>query len=318
MDARSATRNAAFDSLLTSRAIVYYGDVHPRSVASIESAARTLEGDGFPVRRALSCVDEVGVDCDPFLLLDEIGPVEWQPGQAVGAGDQPRCGFESVTYLLSGELDYRDSMGNCASLAPGGLHWLNAGAGVVHAEEPSRSLVETGGRIHGFSLWVNLPRRAKARQPQFRSVPSAGLPTYRVGDGASRVRVLVGECAGLVAPVRTETPLILAHVTVAANETVQLAVPRGFSSFAYVFGGEAQCGQSSVTAGQLARLEADGDGVELQAGQQPADVLLCGGRPIREPVARYGSFVMTTTDEIVEAFDDYRAGRLGARAAAGR
>ncbi len=283
----------------------------PRSIARIVPGVRTLEGGGFVVRRPFPTHLLDGLD--PFLLLDEMGPADLAPGEAMGAPDHPHRGFETVSYILEGELTHRDSRGNAGRLGPGDVQWMTAGDGVVHSEMPSEKLVREGGRMHGFQLWVNLPRRDKRMAPRYQELPSEKLPVARSGDGRARVKVIAGEALGARAAIDTRTPIFYLHFSLAEGARVVQPAPRAYNAFAYVFAGAARLGgERAVREGEAALFAADGDAVELLADGGGAELLLVGGVPIGEPVARYGPFVMNTREEILEAFDDYRSGRMGA------
>jgi redox-sensitive bicupin YhaK (pirin superfamily) len=287
-----------------------------RSIARIVDGLRTLEGAGFAVRRPFPTptLDHV----DPFLLLDEMGPSDLRPGEAKGAPDHPHRGFETVTYMLHGRLEHRDSEGNAGSLGPGDVQWMTAGAGVVHSEMPADAFQRTGGRMHGFQLWVNLPRRDKLMPPRYQDVPAARIPVARDGDGVT-VKVIAGSALGARAVIDTRTPIMYLHFTLAPGARVIQPVPQEWNAFAYVFGGRGALGKDGrpVADGQAAILAMDGGAVPIAApadAHSPLDVLLIAGLPLREPVVRYGPFVMNTKEEIVQAVEDFRGGRLGRRA----
>lgn len=279
-----------------------------RRVARVVRAITTEEGAGFVVNRPFP---REGLDqFDPFLLLDEMGPVEYGPGAARGAPDHPHRGFETVTYLLEGGAQHRDSAGNAGTLAPGDVQWMTAGSGVVHSELPSDGLLEHGGRMHGFQLWVNLPRRDKMIAPRYQDTKSALIPVATTEDGLARVKVIAGEALGARAVIDTRTPILYHHWSLAPGARVEVPLPAGFNVFAYVFQGESEVAGERVAQSHAALLGSTGDHVVL-AANQPAELLLVGGEPLREPVARYGPFVMNTRQEILQAFEDYRRGRMG-------
>jgi redox-sensitive bicupin YhaK (pirin superfamily) len=287
-----------------------------RKVARVVSSIETLEGGGFPVHRPFPtrALDAL----DPFLLLDRMGPYQAAPGQAKGAPDHPHRGFETVTYVLEGEMEHEDSAGNRGRLGPGDVQWMTAGAGVVHAELPSRGFLERGGRMHGFQLWVNLPRRDKMMRPRYQDVASAAIPVARTADGRVRVKVIAGEALGEKAVIDTRTPIFYLHASLAAGARLVQPAPEAFNAFAYVMQGSGVFGPAGpdgvrASADQLVVFQRDGDALALQAAaDEPLEVLLVGGQPLGEPVARYGPFVMNTQQEILQAVDDFRAGRMGA------
>jgi hypothetical protein len=280
----------------------------------IVNASETLEGGGFRVRRPFP--GRVLDHLDPFLLLDEMGPEDARPGEAKGAPDHPHRGFETVTYLLAGEMEHRDSQGNVGRIGPGDVQWMTAGDGVVHSELPSPRILAEGGRMHGFQLWVNLPRAAKRTRPRYQDLRAADLPGAETPDGRARVRVIAGAALGAGAPARTHTPILYVHASLEPGGALSLPAPSGWTAFAYPFRGRVRVGRDGrlARAGQLAILEGDGGELALAADAEtgPAEVLVLAGEPIGEPVARYGPFVMNTEEELVEAIADYRAGRMGA------
>ncbi|HEX2571326.1 MAG TPA: pirin family protein [Polyangia bacterium] len=285
-----------------------------RTVTRVITATRTLEGAGFEVRRPFPT--HALADFDPFLLLDEMGPVTLGPGEAQGAPDHPHRGFETVTYVLSGRLEHRDSRGHHGQLGPGDVQWMTAGRGIVHSEMPEADFRRTGGRMHGFQLWVNLPRRDKMMEPRYQEIPADRIPVAKSADGLVTARVIAGEALGVRAVIDTRTPIFHLHFTLQPGGRVLQPVPRDHQVFAYVFGGEGRLGAGAhrVVDGQMALFGADGEGIQLAAPAEatgPVDLLLIGGVPLREPVARYGPFVMNHQHEILQAFADYRNGRLG-------
>jgi redox-sensitive bicupin YhaK (pirin superfamily) len=290
-------------------------DIHRkiRTVSGIINSVETLEGEGFLVHRpfptfALS-------DFDPFLLLDEMGPKDLAPGEAKGAPDHPHRGFETVTYMLEGRMQHKDSQGHAGKLTPGDVQWMTAGAGVVHSEMPEHEFSKTGGRLHGFQLWVNLPRRDKMIDPRYQEIPATRIPIGQTEDGLATVRVIAGSSLGARAVIETRTPIIYLHFTLQPGGSVSQQVPFEYNGFAYVVSGEGLFGADGERAsrGQMVMFAQDGDEVTIQnAGNSPLELLLIAGVPLGEPISRYGPFVMNTREEIQQAFEDYRSGRMGA------
>jgi hypothetical protein len=284
-------------------------------VAGVVTSIETLEGGGFLVRRPFPTASFS--DFDPFLLLDEMGPMDVGPGQAKGAPDHPHRGFETVTYLLSGEMEHRDSSGHAGRLRPGDVQWMTAGAGVVHSEMPSPEFMRTGGRMHGFQLWVNLPQREKMMKPRYQEIPGARIPKATSPDGLVTVSVIAGEAMGAKAIIETRTPIIYLHYRIEPGGVATQRVPSGYNALAYVVDGVGLFGADHERAGdgQMVLFAQDGDEVRIE---NPADagaaldVLLIGGLPLHEPIARYGPFVMNTKAEIYQAIEDYQEGRMGA------
>ena len=281
--------------------------LQPRAVAQVVAAVRTLEGAGFVVRRPFptATLDYL----DPFLLLDEMGPMELAPGQAEGAPDHPHRGFETVSYMLAGEMVHADSQGNSGRIGPGDVQWMTAGDGVVHSEMPSAELRRDGGRMHGFQLWVNLPRGDKRMRPRYQDVKAAQIPTAQSADGKVRVRVIAGEALGKRAVIDTRTPISYLHFSLAPGAHHLQPTPPDHNVLAYVLCGAIRVDGREVVDGQMA-IFGPGDAVEL-ASAGGAELLLLGGKPLGEPVARHGPFVMTTLEELMEAFADFRSGRMG-------
>jgi len=285
-----------------------------RSVAGIVNSIQTLEGGGFLVRRPFP--KAAFSDFDPFLLLDEMGPMAVAPGEAKGAPDHPHRGFETVTYLLAGEMEHKDSRGHAGRLRPGDVQWMTAGAGVVHSEMPSREFQRSGGRMHGFQLWVNLPQRDKMAKPRYQEIPSAQIPKATSPDGLVSVSVIAGEALGQKAVIETHTPIIYLHYKIRPGGVVNQPVPSDYNAFAYIVEGDGRFGEEREGAGdgQMVLFGADGNAVRIEnpaEANTELDVLLIAGVPLNEPVARYGPFVMNTQDEIYQAFEDYREGRMG-------
>ncbi len=283
-----------------------------RKVKQKVPARQTHEGAGFLVHRpfpthALS-------HFDPFLLLDEMGPVSTAPGEAKGAPDHPHRGFETVTYLLSGEMEHRDSAGHAGRLGPGDVQWMTAGSGVIHSELPSAAFQATGGRLHGFQLWVNLPRKDKMMAPRYQEVKAVDLPVVTLPEGKGEARLLAGSLFGHHAVIDTRTPILYFDVQLQPGNTLSVPVPTDFEVFAYVVGGGGQFGEEGIAASAHEMvLFGAGAGdvlVDTRKASTGARFLLIGGKPLREPIARYGPFVMNTRQEIEEAIIDFQTGRF--------
>lgn len=286
-----------------------------RTVAGVVSSIETLEGAGFLVRRPFPTASFS--DFDPFLLLDEMGPMDVAPGQAKGAPDHPHRGFETVTYLLSGEMEHKDSSGRAGRLTPGDVQWMTAGAGVVHSEMPSREFMREGGRMHGFQLWVNLPQREKMMKPRYQEIPAARIPKATSAEGLVTVSVIAGEAMGQKAVIETRTPIVYLHYRIAPSGVAIQHVPSGYNAFAYIVDGAGLFGAERERGGdgQMVLFAQDGDEVRIENpadARNTLDVLLIGGLPLHEPIARYGPFVMNTKAEIYQAIQDYQEGRMGA------
>lgn len=285
-----------------------------RTVAGIINSIETLEGAGFVVRRPFpkSSFSEF----DPFLLFDELGPINLKPGEAKGAPDHPHRGFETVSYVLEGRLEHKDSEGHAGLLNPGDVQWMTAGAGVVHSEMPESEFARIGGRMHGIQLWVNLPQRDKMTPPRYQEILAAQIPVAQTEDGSVQVRVIAGEALGAKAVIETRTPIIYLHFTLQAGTTIVQPMPKEYNAFAYVLDGSGLFGteQEHGEDGQMVIFAQDGEEVVIANptdAQQTLDLLLIAGVPLNEPVVRYGPFVMNTEAEIMQALEDYQNGRMG-------
>ncbi len=283
-----------------------------RAVQRVVQGVRRREGGGFIVRRPFPTV-EVNL-IDPFLLLDEMGPTMYGPGEALGAPSHPHRGFETVTYVLDGEIHHRDSMGHQGSMGPGGVQWMTAGSGVVHSELPSDEMLASGGRMHGFQLWVNLPADLKMMTPSYQELLPEAVPVLVTEDQLAVGRIVAGEALGVTGSIQTTLPTSYHHWTLKAGAVVTLPIAPAQRVAAYVFKGVARLGDDAlaVAEGGLA-VFGEGEVVRLGAGADSGDaeLLLMAAAPLNEPVARRGPFVMNTEAEIQQAYYDYRNGRMG-------
>ena len=287
-----------------------------RPVVAVTTAPSGLEGEGFPVRRAFAGVDLRALD--PFIHMDQMGEVEYAPGEPKGTPWHPHRGFETVTYMIDGEFRHQDSNGGGGLITNGDTQWMTAGAGILHIETPPDHLVASGGLFHGFQLWVNLPAAMKWSAPRYQDIRASKVSLLSSPDGGALVRVIAGEVAGHAGPGVTHTPIVLVHATLSPGAVLTVPWRPDFNALVYALAGRGTVGpeRRPIRMGQLAVFGA-GDSVtmaadEAQESRSPTmDVLILGGRPIREPVVAYGPFVMNTKDEIVKAFEDYQAGRLG-------
>ena len=287
-----------------------------RSVRSITTAPAGFEGEGFPVRRAFA---GVGLDAlDPFIHMDQMGEVEYAPGEPRGTAWHPHRGFETVTYMIDGVFQHRDSQGGGGLITNGDTQWMTAGAGILHIERPPEELVASGGLFHGLQLWVNLPSRLKMTVPRYQDIRGGSVALLRSADGGALVRVIAGDVAGHAGPGSTHTPIAVVHATLSPGAQLRLPWEPSFNALVYVLGGSGTVGTARhpVRWGQLA-VFGPGDVITVAADDRQEsrspnlDVLVLGGRPIREPVAAYGPFVMNTRAELMQAFEDFQAGRLG-------
>src|SRR5437764_4161571 len=279
-----------------------------RSIAQLIHATPQLEGEGMIVTRPFPTarLDHI----DPFLLLDRMGPVTHGPGEAKGAPDDPHRGFETVSYILEGAIEHEDSQGNRGRIGAGDVQWMTAGSGVIHSEMPAEELRRNGGRLHGFQLWVNLPRRDKMMKPRYQELRAAEIPTATSADGKVTVTVIAGESLRMRATIDTRTPIMYLHVRLEAGARFTQAVPGTYNAFAFVIGGEATFGDRMARENDAVIFDRDGDEVAI-ASDGGAELLLIGGGPLDEPIARYGPFVMNTAGEVRQAMLDYQSGRFG-------
>jgi quercetin 2,3-dioxygenase len=287
-----------------------------RPLRSVTSAPTGMEGEGFMVRRAFAGVDHAALD--PFIHMDQMGEVEYGPGEPKGTSWHPHRGFETVTYIIDGAFRHQDSHGGGGHIADGDTQWMTAGSGLLHIETPPSELVTTGGLFHGLQLWVNLPAAQKWTAPRYQDIRGGAIRLLTTPDGGALVRVIAGEIDGHRGPGITHTPIAMAHATISPGARLELPWNPAFNALVYVLNGRGAAGAEgrAVGMGQLAVFGA-GDSLTVTAdtaqdGRSPAmDVVVLGGRPIREPVAWYGPFVMNTRAEVMQALEDFQAGKLG-------
>ena len=287
-----------------------------RPVRSITTGPRGYEGEGFPVVRAFAGVSPA--DLDPFVHMDQMGEVEYEPGEPRGTDWHPHRGFETVTYMIDGRFAHQDSHGGGGLITDGATQWMTAGSGILHIETPPAELVESGGLFHGLQLWVNLPKKDKVAAPRYQAIEGADVTLLSSDDGGALVRVIAGEIGDATGPGGTHTPITMAHATIAPGARLDVPWNRKFNALVYVLSGRGTVGPVGhpIHQGQLAVLgPGDRITVAADAGQdsnRPAlEVLLLGGQPIREPVFHYGPFVMNSKSELIEAFEDFQSGKFG-------
>jgi redox-sensitive bicupin YhaK (pirin superfamily) len=284
-----------------------------RRVRSVTSAPSGFEGEGFPVRRAFAGVD-LGL-LDPFIHMDQMGEVDYAPGEPKGTPWHPHRGFETVTYLMDGTFEHQDSNGGGGLITNGDTQWMTAGQGILHIEKPPEDLVMSGGLFHGIQLWVNLPREQKLVAPRYQDLRGNSVALLASPDGGSLVRLIAGDIAGHGGPGSTYTPMTMLHATIAPGASLTLPWRPDFNALAYALAGDGYAGadgsdRAPIHTGQLV-VFGNGDVLTLAAGATELDILVLGGRPIREPVAWGGPFVMNTKAEVLQAFEDFQQGRLG-------
>jgi hypothetical protein len=278
---------------------------HPRTVERLVQGQATSDGAGVKLTRVLT--QDLQRRLDPFLMLDAFGTEN--PGDYIGGfPDHPHRGFETVTYMLQGRMRHKDSAGNEGLLAPGGVQWMTAGRGVIHSEMPEQQ----DGAMEGFQLWLNLPAADKMRTPWYRDITSAEVPEWQ-GQGAL-VRVIAGAAQGVAGAVQRErTEPIYLDIHLGPEARFEQPLPEGHNAFVYVYRGDmVLVGPTAVRRQRMAILAntPGSDGVVLVAGPAGARLILVAGRPLAEPIAQYGPFVMNTREELVQAVEDFNAGRL--------
>lgn len=287
-----------------------------RPVRSVTTAPSGFEGEGFPVRRAFAGVTHA--ELDPFIHMDQMGEVEYAPGEPKGTPWHPHRGFETVTYMIDGTFEHNDSNGGGGTITNGDTQWMTAGSGILHIEKPPEELVVSGGLFHGVQLWVNLPRASKLVAPRYQDIRGGQATLLSSADGGALLRIIAGDVEGHEGPGSTYTPITMVHATISPGARLDLSWRADFNALAYVLAGNGTVGATEhpIHKGQLA-LFGPGDALTLAAntGQSTTEpnleVLLLGGQPIREPVFHYGPFVMNTRAEVAQAFEDYQAGRFG-------
>ncbi|MBC7309275.1 MAG: pirin family protein [Tetrasphaera sp.] len=291
-------------------------DLRSRPVRAITTAPSGYEGEGFPVRRAFAGVDLALLD--PFIHMDQMGEVEYAPGEPKGTPWHPHRGFETVTYIIDGTFLHRDSHGGGGEITNGDTQWMTAGSGLLHIETPPEELVVSGGLFHGLQLWVNLPSRMKMTAPRYQDIRGGEVALLSSADGAALLRVIAGELDGHQGPGVTYTPITIVHASVHPGARAELPWRPDFNALVYALAGSGTVGpdRRPVHKGQLVVL-GPGDVIEAtaddrQSSAEPSlELYVMGGQPIRESVAAYGPFVMNTRAELIQAFEDFQAGRLG-------
>lgn len=289
-------------------------ELRQRSVLEIVTAKTTVEGDGFIVHRPFP--NYAVRDFDPFLLLDEMGPVILEKGEAKGASAHPHRGFETVTYVIDGSFEHKDSQGHSGKLESGDVQWMTAGSGVVHSEMPEKEFAKKGGKLHGFQLWINLPKKDKMTKPRYQEISSEKIPVEQSKDDKVRVKVIAGQSMGKKAVIDTKTPIMYLHFSLQPGAQVTQETPNNFNIFAYIAQGQGLFGSEEKLAKkeQTVFFKNNGDQVIFSNPSnviEPLELLLLGGTPIGEPVKRYGPFVMNTEEELQQAINDFQNGKMG-------
>ncbi|RZD84510.1 pirin family protein [Streptomyces albidoflavus] len=301
---------------LTLPRVVADADAVQRPVLAVTTAPSGFEGEGFPVRRAFAGINYKYLD--PFIMMDQMGEVEYAAGEPKGTPWHPHRGFETVTYIIDGTFIHQDSNGGGGTITNGDTQWMTAGSGLLHIETPPESLVMSGGLFHGLQLWVNLPAKDKMKDPRYQDIRGGQVKLLTTGDGGALLRVIAGDFDGHEGPGITHTPITMIHASVRPGAEVTLPWREEYNGLAYVLAGRGTVGtdRRPVRTGQTAVFGA-GSALTLRADESQdahapdLEVVLLGGKPLREPMAHYGPFVMNTRAELQQAFEDFQAGRLG-------
>lgn len=290
------------------------GDNNSRSIERIINSLHTTEGEGFIVNRSFPTNSLSYID--PFLLLDEMGPMNFKPGEAKGAPDHPHRGFETITYLLEGIFEHKDSSGHSGKLNPGDVQLMTAGSGIIHSEMPEAKFRKSGGRLHGFQLWVNLPKKDKMINPYYQDVPSEKIPVVKLPNNSGQVKVIAGKAYNVSSVVNTRILIQYLHFSLNPGSQITHLLESSYRVFAYIISGEGLFGTDDILGirGNVVLFKNNGNSIEIKSSSnntEPLQFLLIAGIPLNEPIARYGPFVMNTKQEIYRALEDYRNGKLG-------
>ncbi len=287
-----------------------------RPVKQVTTAPAGFEGEGFPVRRTFAGI--ATADLDPFIMMDQMGDVDYAPGEPKGTNWHPHRGFETVTYIMDGAFEHQDSHGGGGFIKDGATQWMTAGGGILHIETPPAELVVSGGTFHGVQLWVNLPGKDKMIDPAYQNLEGGDVTLLASDDGGALVRVIAGDLAGHKGPGSTHTPITFVHATIAPGASLNVPWNPAYNALVYVLAGSGKAGTEGrpVHVGQTI-VFGKGDHVSIAADDKQEsrygslEVLILGGEPIREPVAQYGPFVMNTREELQQALEDFQSGRFG-------
>ena len=285
------------------------------SVKKLRSIQRNVDrhwvGDGFPVRSLFS-YPSMGSVLSPFLLLDYAGPTEFPPTEErLGVGAHPHRGFETVTIVYEGEVEHRDSSGGGGSIGPGDVQWMTAASGLVHEEFHGRHFAKRGGKFEMVQLWVNLPAKDKMTTPRYQGILNNQIPTVNLPDGQGTVRVIAGEYAGAKGPAKTFTPIHVWDLRLASDQRTELAVPDGWTTALVVLKGTLRVnGSEPIAAAEVGVFNRAGKSICIDSAKG-VTALLLSGEPIDEPIVGSGPFVMNTRAELMQAVQDYQAGKMG-------
>ena len=281
-----------------------------KKIIEIKDCMKTFEGDGIPVTRAFPVPGMR--ELDPFLLFDHFGPIHYEPGGATGVPAHPHCGFEAITYLLGGEVEHKDSWGGKATIEAGDIQWMTTGSGLVHSELVTEKFKKSGGIMQGLQIWVNLPKKDKQIKPWYQHIKKNNIPVFKENDNIE-IKVLVGEIKAIKSDVQTYSPVSIFDVTFLAPEKIDLGIASEQVAIVYVIEGELQFSEESkiATKGQMIYFDQSSDEINLTSISANGSYLILAGKPLNEPVARYGPFITNTEGEMKKAMLDYQNGKMG-------
>ena len=281
-----------------------------RKIINIDDCMKTFEGDGIPVNRAFPLPNMR--EADPFLLFDHFGPVNYEPGGATGVPAHPHCGFEAITYLLSGEVEHKDSWGGQATIETGDIQWMTTGSGLIHSELVTEKFKKSGGIMQGLQIWVNLPQKNKKVKPWYQHIKKKNIPVFKQDDKIE-IKVLVGDVKEIKSEVQTYSPVSIFDVQFSAPGNIDLHIPVEQMTMIYVIDGELQFSIDNKIAskGQIIYFDQSSDKMNLTSISQSGSYLVLAGKPLGETISRYGPFVTNTEGEMKQAMLDYQNGKMG-------
>ena len=282
-----------------------------RKVISIKDCMKTFEGDGIPVTRAFPVPGMKEVD--PFLLFDHFGPINYEPGGATGVPAHPHCGFEAITYLLDGEIMHCDSWGGKATIKTGDMQWMTTGSGLIHSELVTDNFKKSGGVMQGLQIWVNLPKKNKKAKPGYQHILQDKIPTITMEDKSVNIKILVGEVMRQSSLVNTYSPVSIFDAQFKEPDEFSFSIPNEQIAMVYIIEGKLklQYTETIATKGQMVFYDQSSDILHLNSLSQYGSYLVLAGKPLNEPVARYGPFITNTQNEIQQALLDYQLGKMG-------
>ena len=280
-----------------------------RKIINISNCLKTFEGDGIPVTRAFPVPNMR--EYDPFLLFDHFGPISYEPGGATGVPAHPHCGFEALTYLLSGEIEHKDSWGGKATIKTGDIQWMTTGSGLIHSELVTNKFKINGGIMHGLQIWINLPKKYKNEKPSYQHVLDKDIQIIKKNNNL-QIKVLVGMIEGISSSINTFSPISIFNVQFKNEQAIKLQIPEEQIVFTYVINGTLEFDQKKFIAskGQVVFFDKSGDEIYLRSSS-PGSFLVMAGEPLNEPIARYGPFVANSESEIEKAIKGYQSGEMG-------